>query len=241
MRPDLRGAATAPTLLVATDYDGTLAPIVNDPAAAYPDPDALTALRDLAGLPETHLAIISGRSRAGLERLLGPLPGALLVGGHGGEWGDGEASAEAADLAARLQDIAELFPGALVEPKPTGAAFHYRHVDTAEAEEAAGAATAAVTGLATRVVHGKRVVDFSTSHADKGTALRRLREQLSPDVIVFIGDDITDEDAFAALDPSDVGIKVGGGDTVARWRLANQADVSSVLEELAALRDPRPR
>ena len=187
------------------------------------------------------MAIISGRSRGGLERLLGPLPGALLVGGHGGEWSDGEDSAEAAELALRLQDVADLFPGAQVEPKPTGAAFHYRHVDTADAEKAANAATDAATGLASRVVHGKRVVDFSTSHADKGTALRRLREELSPDVIVFIGDDTTDEDAFAALGPGDVGIKVGGEDTVARWRLPTQADVSSVLEELAALRSVAPQ
>ena len=58
---------------------------------------------------------------------------------------------------------------------------------------------------------------------------------------MFIGDDTTDEDAFAALDPNDVGIKVGGGDTVAGWQLPDQVDVSSVLEELAALRGAHPQ
>ena len=239
MRPDLRNAASASVLLVASDYDGTLAPIVNDPAAAFPDPDVLPVLRDLAGLPDTHVAIISGRSRAGLERLLGPLPEAVLVGGHGGEWSDGEDSADAADLASRLADIAEQFPGALVEPKPTGAAFHYRHVDAAQAEKAARAAIDAAAGLATRVIDGKLVIDFSTSHADKGTALRRLQIELSPDVTVFIGDDTTDEDAFAVLGPTDIGIKVGEGDTTARWRLAGQSEVSSILQELIALRSVR--
>lgn len=236
MRPDLRPAAAAPVLLVASDYDGTLAPIVDDPAAAHADPDAISALGALAARAGTHVAVISGRARADLEALMGPVPGALLIGGHGGEWSDDEASTEAADLASRLEEVAARFPGALVESKPTGAALHYRHVDAAAADEAANAATNAAAGLATRVVHGKRVVDFSTSPADKGSALQRLQKELSPDLIVFIGDDVTDEDAFSVLGPSDIGVKVGQGETRARWRIPGQADVSSVLQELSALR-----
>lgn len=236
MQPDLRSAADAPVLLVACDYDGTLAPIVEDPAVAHPDQDALRALAHLAGLPNTHVAVISGRARAELERLLGPLQGARLIGGHGAEWGDGEPSTRAIEVATRLHHVADQFPGALVESKPSGAAFHYRQVDDGAAERAAEAAEEAAGELAIRVVHGKRVVEFSTSDADKGQALRRLRRELAPDVTVFIGDDVTDEDAFAVLGPTDIGVKVGDGDSAARWRVPDQASVAALLSDLAAAR-----
>ena len=236
MRPMLRSAVAAPVLLVACDYDGTLAAIVDDPASAHPDQHAISALRDLAGLPDTFVAVISGRARADLESLIGHIPGALVIGGHGGEWADGAISPQVAALASRLGEVAAEFPGAHVESKPTGAAFHYRQVDPAVADDAARSAVAAATKLATRVVHGKRVVDFSTTDADKGSALQQLQRQISPDVTMYIGDDMTDEDAFSVLGPTDVGIKVGEGATAAQWRIPSQPEVSSLLEELSAWR-----
>ena len=239
MRPMLRSAVAAPVLLVACDYDGTLAAIVDDPASAHPDEQAVSALRDLADLSDTFVAVISGRARADLERLLGPIPGALVIGGHGSEWTDAAISPQAAALASRLGEVAADFPGARVEAKPSGAAFHYRHVDPGAADDAARSAVAAATKLATRVVHGKRVVDFSTADADKGSALEQLRQEISPDVTMYIGDDVTDEDAFSVLGPSDVAIKVGEGATAAQWRIPSQPEVSSLLEELSAWRSTR--
>jgi len=236
MRPVLDSAVEARVLLVACDYDGTLAMIVDDPAAAHPDPRAIQALRDLAALPNTVVAIISGRARAHLAGFLGDIPGAVLIGGHGGEWEDGRSTPQAEALAVRLEVIAGGFPGATVEPKPTGAAFHYRLVDDDTAEDAASAAIVGAADLAARVVRGKRVVEFSISDADKGSALQRLRGEISPDVIVFIGDDVTDEDAFAALRPSDIAVKVGEGETIAAWRLPGQTDVAPLLEELSTRR-----
>ena len=73
--PDLRAAlarvARVPRLLVASDYDGVLAPIVTDPAQAVPLPGAIPALTDLAGLSDTAVALVSGRARADLAALLG--------------------------------------------------------------------------------------------------------------------------------------------------------------------------
>jgi len=232
----LRSAVAAHVLLVACDYDGTLAAIVDDPASARPDQQAISALRDLAGLPDTFVAVISGRARADLENLMGHIPGALVIGGHGGEWADGVISPQVAALASRLGEVAAEFPGAHVESKPTGAAFHYRQVDPGVADDAARSAVAAATKLATRVVHGKRVVDFSTTDADKGSALQQLQREISPDVTMYIGDDMTDEDAFSVLGPTDVGIKVGEGATTAQWRIPSQPEVSSLLEELGAWR-----
>ena len=145
MGPTLRSAAAAPVLLIGCDYDGTLAPIVDDPASAHPDQRAISALRDLASLPDTFVAIVSGRARKELKRLLGRLPGVVLVGGHGGEWEDGEISSRAAALASRLRQVAARFPGAHIESKPTGAAFHYRRVDPQLADSAARLAVAVGT------------------------------------------------------------------------------------------------
>ena len=240
MEPDLRRTASG-VLLLATDYDGTLAPIVGDPAAAFPDPNATTALGELAALPDTHVAIMSGRARAELERLVGPLPGVRLIGGHGAEWDDLDATPEAGELASRLQNVADRFPGAVVEAKPTGAAFHYRQVDDDDGALAAEAAIDAAGELAARVVHGKRVVELSTSNTDKGAALARLRKELAPDVTVFIGDDVTDEDAFLTLGPEDVAIKVGPGETAAAWRVADQSSVAGLLDEIVGLREANRR
>ena len=236
MEEAIRAAAAASVLLVGSDYDGTLAPIVDDPELAHPDPMAIAALRHLVELPDTHVAIISGRARGVLARLMGPIPGAVLVGGHGAEWEDQEISPAATALAARLGEVAARYPGALMESKPTGAAFHYRNVDPALADGAAEAALAAGTELATRVVHGKLIVDFTTSRSDKGSALQRLRQEIAPDVIVFIGDDVTDEDAWAALEPSDVGIAIGRPDTNARLHLGSQTEVASLLADLVSHR-----
>ena len=237
MGPVLDSAVVAAVLLVACDYDGTLAPIVDDPAAAHPDARAIDALRTLSALPDTVVAVISGRARADLAGFLGEMPDVIFVGGHGGEWEDEEVTPEADALASVLREVAAGFPGSTVEAKPTGAAFHYRQlVDQDTAGGAAQAAIDAAADQATSVLHGKRVVEFSISDADKGAALRRLHHELSPDVTIFIGDDVTDEDAFSALGPSDMAVKVGGGETIAPWRLEGQFDVAPLLEELSTRR-----
>src|SRR5690606_3600044 len=82
----LRELARAPTLLVASDYDGTLAPIVADPAAAEPLPEAAAALRALITLPQTHAALISGRSLRDLAALARLPADVHMVGSHGSEF-----------------------------------------------------------------------------------------------------------------------------------------------------------
>ena len=240
----LRGAAAAGVLLVASDYDGTLAPIVADPARAFADAPALRALVELGGLPDTRVALISGRSQAELARISGRPAGIELIGGHGAEFGpaiaDGDGPDDDGALAAAvaaLQVIADGFTGAEVESKPTGVAFHYRNVDPARV---AAALALVAEGLARnpRLIsrEGKKVVELSTSSVHKGDALARLRDESGAGVTVFFGDDVTDEDGFAALLASDVGIKVGAGETRAEFRLEAQAEVAAVLERLLGLR-----
>ena len=147
----IAGVVCAPVLLVASDYDGTLAPIVNDPAQAKPHRAAVVALRQLASLPQTHVSVISGRALSELARLLGDPEHVHLVGSHGSEFDLDFATSLSPDernlrerLQSQLNEIAANHEGAVIEPKPGGVAFHYRNSSEPVAQRAlqAGATTA---------------------------------------------------------------------------------------------------
>ncbi len=240
----LRRAAAAPTLLVASDFDGTLAPIIDDPDAVEADREAVEALNRLSRLPATHAAILSGRSLKVLRRLARPAASVVLVGGHGGDTGTEELS-ERERLALgvardRFAALLDRFPDSHLEEKGSGVAFHYRTVAPVRQPEAARAALEAATGLeGVRVLHGKKVVEVSAAGADKGTALDALRRRLAAEAVVFIGDDVTDENAFAVLGGADVGVKVGSGPTGARYRVGGPAQVPGLLLLIESLRAGR--
>jgi trehalose-phosphatase len=231
-------------LLVACDFDGTLAPIVDDPAQAQAIPESLDLLQRLAGLRRTHVAVVSGRSLADLATTISLPPDVLLVGSHGAEMEphlgvapEPEERREARELADALDGVAAGFPGARVERKPIGAALHYRAVDDRHVD---GLLRAVHEGLGSspgvEVKHGKKVIELCVTAADKGTALLRLIDQVRATSTIFLGDDITDEDAFAVLGPRDVAVKVGPGPSVAPWRAA---DPVAVMHLLAVLCDAR--
>lgn len=234
------------TVLVATDYDGVVAPIVSDPAAAFPLPGSVPALESLAGLPGVTVALVSGRDRATLGRLSGAAAPIVTVGSHGAEWEEGlegVLSPELIDLRATvlagLESIAGRFPGAAVEPKPLGAALHVRNVvDPSSgplALEEARRGPAALPGV--HATDGKAVLELTVLDASKGRALTVLRERTGASGVLYLGDDVTDEKAFAVLTGAeDVSVKVGDGATAARFRVDGPADARSVFEELLALR-----
>ncbi len=242
IEPDLRRAlhevAKARVLLVASDFDGTLSPIVPDPEAALADREAVDALMAIAALPRTHAAVISGRSRPVLGRLTGWPPGVVLIGSHGAEEADLDVDPEVqravSKLTTTLQDIAESYPGSVVEAKPLGAAFHVRHC--ANPPVAAAAAGAAGRRAGAGIIEGKMVVELLFGPAGKGVALDRLRQRLDSEAVVFLGDDVTDEAGFSALGARDVAIKVGRGETVAPWCIDTQAHVAPVLAIVAEAR-----
>jgi trehalose 6-phosphate synthase/phosphatase len=84
---------------------------------------------------------------------------------------------------------------------------------------------------------GKGVLEFAVRSTDKGEALTRLRQHAGASAVIYVGDDVTDEDAFAALESEDVGVKVGQGKSVASYRLRSPEDVAILLERLAVARD----
>ena len=241
----LRRAASAPTLLVACDYDGTLAPFVDDPASAVPAPGAVEAVARLSELPRTTVALLSGRNRDALEQVSGARAPVVLVGSHGSEWEDGfetplddDEVALLARLHAELGEIASGAPGAHVESKPTAAVLHVRPVsDPTAREQATARALAGPARLdGVFVTEGKNVVEIAVREASKGAAISRLVTLTGAEVALFIGDDVTDERGFAQLRAQDVGIKVGDGPTAAGHRVADIPAVVRLLGTLADLR-----
>lgn len=243
---ELRRLARAGRLLVGADFDGTLADIVDHPDQVAADPAAVGALRDLAVLPHTRVAIISGRALAVLRRHLGRRD-FVLVGSHGAEVGgadedlspalDERAERALARAADELQAIADAYEGALVERKPTAVAFHYRQVPEdrrAEAARRAGRIAEATEGL--RAQPGHMVLELLVGDTTKGEALDVLRAEHGPDATLFVGDDRTDEHAFARLGPSDLSVKVGPGDTCARVRVPDRSAVAPLIRRLYELR-----
>jgi len=228
----LRRLAHSSRLLVACDYDGTLSPIVDDPSAAVPYVPAVDALIGLAGVPNVRSVIISGRSLEALEALVNAPPSVTLIGDHGAQLSESDHGAPGtiAAVTDALAEAAEAFDGAAIEPKPLGAAFHYRHV--VAAADAASAARTIGAKFDARIIEGKHVVEIVVGVGDKGSAINQVRESGSYDGVVFFGDDVTDEDVFATLSDDDVGVKVGEGRTRARYRVADPAQVAEALEKL---------
>ena len=226
----LRSAAGRSPLLVASDYDGVLSPIVDDPSAAVSHGPAVEAMAGIGECAGVRAVIISGRSREVLELLSDAPSSVALVGNHGAMAVDADTVATAEAVAAALTDLARSFDGAVVEPKPLGAAFHYRHV--AAPEDAASAARAIGERHGAQIIEGKMVVEVVVGHGDKGSAIDRMRTQWSADTVVFFGDDVTDESVFVTLGPHDIGVKVGPGATAARYRVADPVEVAAALEVL---------
>lgn len=238
--------ADVPRLLVVSDYDGVLAPIVADPAQAFPLPAAITAVRELVALPATAVAVVSGRGRADLAGLAGLPAEVTLVGSHGAELAgsvalDPAQRARHRRLVAAGQEIVQGRLGVRLETKPASVVVHTR---TATREVAAAAAAAVRDGPATwpgvHLTTGKEVLELAVLAADKGTAVTALRARSRADAVLFLGDDATDEDAFAVLAGDDVGVKVGPGDTRAGFRVPDPAAAVHVLELVGHHRSALP-
>jgi trehalose 6-phosphate phosphatase len=225
-------------LLLASDYDGVLSPLADDPAAAGPEPGVAEALARLAAVDGVTVALVSGRGVADLQRTSGFTGTYRWVGSHGAEF-DGPLTGELADrrdrLAERLEPVVATTEGAWLEVKPASVAVHVRKVaDRAAAAEVLERARAAADSSLT-MKPGKDVLELAVTDADKGSAVRRLVAELGVAGAAYFGDDVTDEDAFRAMGADGLTVKVGPGETAARFRVADPAGVRAVLERLAEL------
>ena len=242
MTPQLHAAlaevAARRPLLVASDYDGVLSELVDDPAAAVPAPGVAEVLARLAAADGVTVALVSGRGVADLRTTSGFSGPYRWVGSHGAEF-DGPLSDELAarrdQLAERLVPLVEGTPGARLEVKPASVAVHVRQVQDRSAAAAVLERARTLGDSSLTMKPGKDVLEMAMTDADKGTALRRLRSELGAAATIYLGDDVTDEDGFRALGVDDVTVKIGAGPTDARYRVADTAGALAVLERLADL------
>jgi trehalose-phosphatase len=238
--------AHAPHLLVCLDFDGTLTPIVANPADAFLDPKTHDVVAKLAGHEHVTVAIVSGRTRSDLLARI-ELPGLIYAGNHGLEIsGPGFVFIEptaaacrdelhklATELNNRLSGILNVF----VEDKGLTISVHDRRVPAEHLDEVRRLvhATLANSRHPFQLTPGDRIYDIRPRVAwDKGVAVSWIRKQMgqSNALAVYLGDDATDEDAFAGL-RDEITIKVGpNGETVAHYRLESCEDVQQFLRWL---------
>ncbi|MGO2556463.1 MAG: trehalose-phosphatase, partial [Brevibacterium aurantiacum] len=230
------------SLLIATDYDGTIAPIVDLPGQAFPLDSSVDSLRALALLPTTSAGVISGRSLRDLAAM-SRLPREVhLFGSHGGETDtvaiDTLDEEQRTALDGLRRDVFQTLPTTIIEHKTTGAAVHLRGLDESERQEVEDAVNDLVEAHVIFPTRGKQVIDLSVVPSSKAEALQRLRQQTGAEVVVFIGDDTADEFALETLGDQDLGLKVGRepGDTHADYRISSPAEVSVVLAAIYELR-----
>ncbi|MEX1296252.1 MAG: bifunctional alpha,alpha-trehalose-phosphate synthase (UDP-forming)/trehalose-phosphatase [Candidatus Limnocylindrales bacterium] len=236
--------------LLLLDYDGTLAEIEPRPQDAAPSRATRALLRELSQLPNTTVAIVSGRSKRDIDGWFGDIPDLGLAVEHGAlmrapgtdHW---EMLRGGMDLSWQdhvepvLEQFAESAPGSLVERKEYALAWHYRLVD---AEFGAWLANEVVTtlenllaGTELAVIHGNKVVEVRYAWANKGEVAAHLATGFRRKAFVLaMGDDRTDEDLFSAVPKKAWTIRVGTGSTAARFRLPGPHEVRQLLRALVA-------
>ncbi|MDQ1121879.1 trehalose-phosphatase [Microbacterium trichothecenolyticum] len=247
----VEAVATTDLLLVALDFDGTLAPLVDEPMTARMTPDARAVVDELVALPRTVVALVSGRSLGHLREIAehrddSPI---WLAGSHGAQfWVPGSgieaASDDAADLVLRDRLHGEVvrgttgMEGVWIEPKEFGLGVHTRTADaeTTRIARALADDLVAAEAPAWRRRTGHDILEFSFRHEGKDSAVAHLRERVGATGVVFAGDDVTDEDALRALEAQDLGIHIGGGETAATLRVDDIDAFVAVLNDVVRLR-----
>jgi trehalose 6-phosphate synthase/phosphatase len=229
--------------LLLLDFDGTLAPLVDNPADACPSEALKQTLAHLAN--SSDLVVISGRNRAFLEKTFAGIP-VYLVAEHGAFLKKPDQPWELLDLSADdwvgnvrsiMAPFVEQFAGSFIEAKETALAWHYRMVadkdSEAQAVELANQLRDTSFSIPLSVIQGNKVVEVKAARYSKGTVALTIMDQKPYDFIVSIGDDTTDEDMFRLMPNWAYTAKVGAGQSFARYRLARQQDVETLLQRIS--------
>ena len=233
--------ALTPDHALFLDLDGTLALIAPRPDMVRVPRATIEVLGAASAALGGAVAVISGRAMADLDALLAPLR-LPAAGCHGAEWRGADGVRHGPDAAhqaetARIAKAVQAGAGdLLVEEKVGAVALHFRSDPLRQAECVALMEKIAGTVEGWHVIEGKMVVEARREGATKAHAVARLMAEkpFAARVPVFVGDDVTDEDGFAAVAArGGFGIKVGTGQSAARFRLADPTDVMAWLSSPA--------
>ncbi|MBO3142076.1 trehalose-phosphatase [Dermatophilus congolensis] len=246
----LARAATAEHLIVASDFDGTLAFFHDDPMAVRPLAGTIEALQHLACLPHTTSALVSGRDLATLAHLTDNPHNITLIASHGAQSNNPRIADETpltdtqqaalAHLNHLAHTLKQRYPGITIENKSAAVVIHVRQLPPEQRKEAIDAAITTIrTHTNLEPLLGKNVVETAVLHATKGGALTTLASLTHPQTaLVYFGDDLTDETVFETFhDPqTSFTFKVGDGLTSATTRLPDPHYVLAALTCLTHLR-----
>ncbi|MGB9781641.1 MAG: trehalose-phosphatase [Moorellaceae bacterium] len=248
-----------PRVLLMSDYDGTLVPLAPRPDQARPSARLLRLLQHLSSKPGLHLAIISGRSVGDLCSLL-PLPKAILAGTHGrilalpatdrtgarpqiklGRPGPGREVWE--HLVSLARRLSAGVAGVWLEDKGEAIALHYRQADTAQAygliESFKREIEPWLHAHDLELLQGRKVLEVRPRGVHKGLAVEYLSNLYPWALPVYLGDDLTDEDAFRALEGKGLTVLVGPErPSWAKFRLPSPVAVQKFLSLLSVPKLP---
>lgn len=238
--------------LVLLDYDGVLSPLKDDisPDASKPSAETKALLEKIADKPNTSLYVVSGRTKDALEGWFGDHPSIGLSAEHGAwrkEQGIWRKKIDEFDklkeqVITALKPFTERVKGSHIETKEFSVVWHFR---TAEDERVVAEAIPDIEKVLSEITTGTdlgvhvsaetgKIIEVKPKSISKGGVTTALvSEHDSPDFLMAMGDDYTDEHMFEACPSGSWTIKVGGGETSAKLRLSNVGDVFSLLNQLS--------
>ncbi|MFP3853044.1 MAG: bifunctional alpha,alpha-trehalose-phosphate synthase (UDP-forming)/trehalose-phosphatase [Anaerolineales bacterium] len=234
--------------LLLLDYDGTLVGFTSRAEGAIPDQELLELLAELSADSGNSVVVISGRDHKTLENWLGDLD-TNLVAEHGAkirppgqDWQEVEEGATS-DWQKEIRPVMEVYvdrtPGAYLEDKGSSLVWHYRRAEpelgSLRAKELVDTLESYLANTSLHIMQGSKVIEVKQSNVNKGRAANRWISQAEADFdfIMAVGDDVTDEDLFAAMPEDAFTIKVGpAAQTKARYFLRNAGQVRELLQQL---------
>jgi trehalose 6-phosphate phosphatase len=237
---DLKKFASG-NVLLAFDFDGTLAPITSEPDRAAILPSTRRLLQKLA--IQYPCIVVSGRSRADVRRRLSGIQFAEVIGNHGIEpWDSSPAIAETVRTwIPVLKRRFEPLQGVILEDKQYSLSVHYRKAQN-KTKTIKAIKKIAKTLIGAHFIGGKQVINIVPKGVpDKGLAVERERRRQHCDKVIFLGDDETDEAVFALLRPDRfLTIRVGAKrSSLARFYIRDQKEVDALISSLITLRAGR--
>jgi trehalose 6-phosphate phosphatase len=230
-------------VLLAFDFDGTLAPIVVDPNEARMRSTTRALLADACR--RYPVVVLSGRARSDVVDKLEGIPVHAIIGNHGIEtWGrPAQRESDARRWLPWLSSRLSALKGVTIEDKVYSISVHYRR--SREKKKARRAILESAAGLPdVRVIGGKQVINLVPRDAPhKGIALLRERDRLRCDTALYVGDDETDEDVFALDEPGRLlTVRVGSKrDSGAAYCIPNQRAIDELLRLLVRARSEQRR